>query len=624
MLIACFQRLPLIALLLALAACGRDVPSGATTPLPVGAVTAPSAAQTPADRLLALFDRTWQRRLAENPAWATYLGDARYNDRWEDLSAEALEQQHAQDREALEQLAAIDRATLPAERQLDYDLFRHDLQDRIDGYALGAHLAPVHQLDGVQLRADLLAFMSFRSLQDYEHWLARLQGIDDLVDQTIALMRRGMAERRLPPQVVMRRVLPQLAALREAPVPEHPWYAPFRNIPEAIDPAVREQLQLAGQSMVSDFVVPAFGRLQAFIETTYLPACPENAFGLSSQPRGAELYAWLVRHHTSSDLSPEAIHELGLREVARIGEAMTALMRAAGHTGSTARFRDKLSWNPRYRYDTEADLLRAYRDVAKRIDPELPRLFGRLPRTPYGVRAIDPLAAPSAPAAYYYPPAGDGSRAGYFYANTHKPKTRAGWEMEALTLHEAVPGHHLQVALAQELEGLPDFRRLGLNFTAFVEGWALYAESLGPDLGLYQDYGTRFGALSFEMWRAVRLVVDTGLHAKGWSRKQAREYFARHVAKPEEEISVEVDRYIALPGQALAYKLGERKIRELRERAAGRLGERFDIRAFHDAVLGHGPLPLPLLEREVDAWIGSAAGAAGAGADPAQAAQPGL
>lgn len=594
-------------LALSLAACG-DPP-----PAPGEAVTGTPAAPAPASaeaRLQVLFEQTWQRRLVEDPAWATHLGVNRYNDRWEDLGAGALEASHAQDRLALERLEAIPRDDLSAVRQLDYDLFAHDLKDRIDGYGLGAHLTPLTPLAGVQLRARIVAFTPFASLQDYENWLARLQALDGLVDQTIEVLAQGIAQGRLPPRVVMRRVLPQLEALQTEAVQDSPWYAPFGDMPETIDAQVRAQLDLAAQAVIGEIVNPAFARLQTFLEQRYLPACPEAEVGVSAQPRGSELYAWQVRHYTSSTLTPDQIHELGVREVARIGEQISAMMQAAGHQGSVAGFKQKLGWNPRYRHDDETALLAAYRDIAKRIDPQLPRLFGRLPRTPYGVRAIDALSAPSAPAAYYYPPAADGSRAGYFYANTHRPKSRPGWEMEALTAHEAVPGHHLQVALAQELDDLPDFRRLGLNFTAFVEGWALYAESLGPELGLYRDYGSRFGRLTFEMWRAVRLVVDTGLHARGWSRQRALDYFAEHVPKSEDEVAVEVDRYLAMPGQALAYKIGELKILELRGQAQTQLGEAFDLRGFHDTVLGQGALPLPLLERQVQAWVREQSGAA--------------
>lgn len=583
-----------------LVSCGKPAPN----PEPGSAVEALAESKSgEVGRLRALFDAEWERKLKERPTLATYLGDKRYDDRWEDLRAEAIAASQAADRKALERLGSIDRARLPAGEQLNYDLFRHDLEDRIEGQAFRGELMPLSPLDGVQLSAQLLEFASFSSLQDYEHWLTRLQSFDTLVDQNIALMREGMREKRLRPRIVMQRVLPQIASQLVVRVEDSLFYAPFKAYPNAVAEDVRTQLNLGAQSAILETVVPALQRLQVFLEKEYIPACPENEMGLSAQPRGAEYYAWLVRHHTTTPMSVDEIHELGLREVDRLRAEIESVMRKAGHSGSIARFQDKLSWNPRYHYDEPQVLLDAYRATAKRIDPELSRLFGKLPRTPYGVRELPALSAPSAPAAYYYPPSADGRRAGYFYVNTWKPETRGGWEIEALTAHEAVPGHHLQMALANELEDVPAFRRHGLELTAFIEGWGLYAESLGTELGLYQDVGARFGQLSFELWRAARLVVDTGLHAKGWTRKRAREYLGALVPKSGDEIAVEVDRYIASPGQALAYKIGAMKIRSLRERSEDQLGERFNVRAFHDAVLAHGPLPLDLLEKNVDAWI---------------------
>lgn len=585
-----------------LASCGTPAPDAEPES---AAKTAVQATSGEVERLRALFDAEWERTLKEQPTLATYLGDKRYDDRWEDLRAEAFAASQAADRKALEALGSIDRARLPADEQLNYDLFRHHLEDRIEGQAFRGELMPLSPLDGVQLSAQLLEFVSFTSLQDYEHWLARLQSFDTLVDQNIALMRQGMLEKRLRPRIVMQRVLPQLASQLAFRAEDSPFYAPFKAYPAAVAEDVRTQLNLGAQSAILETVVPALQRLHGFLEKEYIPACPENEMGLSAQPRGAEYYAWLVRHHTTTSMSVDEIHDLGLREVDRLRGEIETLMRKAGHGGSIARFQEKLSWNPRYHYDEPQALLDAYRSTAKRIDPELPRLFGKLPRTPYGVRELPALSAPSAPAGYYYPPSADGRRAGYFYVNTWRPETRGGWEIEALTAHEAVPGHHLQIALANELENVPAFRRHGLELTAFVEGWGLYAESLGAELGLYEDVGARFGQLSFELWRAARLVVDTGLHAKGWTRKRAREYLAALLPKSADEIAVEVDRYIASPGQALAYKIGAMKIRALRERAESRLGPRFDVRAFHDTVLASGPLPLDRLETNVDAWIAS-------------------
>ena len=596
------RRMWIAVLALMMAACGDAPLPGGAQPL-LAPVEADAAEKANVEQLRQLFDDSWQRALKDSPILATYLGDARYNDRWDDLRIASIEARHAEDQITLEKLGTIDRGRLPVAEQLNYDLFRRDLEERIAGHAFKLDLMPLHQLEGVQLLAQIIEFTPFNNVKDYENWLSRLQTFDTLVDQTILLMRAGMTERRLLPRIVMQRVLPQIAPQLVTKAEDSPFYLPFKTYPVVVTADVRTQLDLGAQSAILDTVVPALRRLYEFLEKEYIPACPENDMGVSAQPRGAELYAWLVRHHTTTDLTPDAIHDIGLREVARLRAEMTALMREAGHSGSIARFQEKLSWNPRYQYRDPAQLLDAYRAIGKRIDPELPRLFGKLPRTPYGVRAIPDLAAPAAPAAYYYPPSADGARAGYFYANTWRPETRAGWEMEALTAHEAVPGHHLQMALANELEGIPDFRRLGLDMTAFVEGWGLYAESLGSELGLYQDVGSRFGRLSFEMWRAVRLVVDTGIHSKGWTRKKAREYAAANVPKSEDEISVEVDRYIAMPGQALAYKVGELKIQELRKRAKEKLGDRFDVRAFHDVVLGSGPLPLDLLEQNVDGWI---------------------
>ena len=591
-----------VTLLATLAACGEPdstaaAPAAGTSP----GATAPAAPR--ADVLRELFDQTWQRRLERSPILATYLGDTRYNDRWDDLTPKAIEADYTEDEVALAKLKVIDRSTLSAADQLNYDLFKLDIEDRLEGKGFRPELSALDQLDGVQLMAQIIEFTPFETVKDYENWLSRLQAFDTLVDQTIALLRTGITEKRLLPRIVMERVPPQIAPQLVTRAEDSPFYEPFKRYPASVSEDVRTQLNLGAQSAVLDTVVPALRRLQDFLAKEYIPACPDKDMGLSSQPRGSEYYAWLIRHHTGSRLTPDQIHELGLSEVARIKDEMTALMRSAGHTGSAARFKEKLSWNPRYTYTDSNALLEAYRALGKRIDPELPKLFGKLPRTPYGVRAVPELSAPSAPAAYYYPPSGDASRAGYFYANTWKPQTRAGWEMEALTAHEAVPGHHLQMALANELPDVPEFRKHGLELTAFVEGWGLYAESLGGELGLYQDAGSRFGRLNFEMWRAVRLVVDTGLHAKGWTRKKAREYAAANAQKSEEEIAVEIDRYIAMPGQALAYKIGELKIQELRKRAQQKLGKHFDIRGFHDTVLGSGALPLDLLEKNVDAWI---------------------
>jgi uncharacterized protein (DUF885 family) len=350
---------------------------------PASAATAATAADpAPESRLRALFDARWQQRLEDRPILATYLGDRRYNDRWDDLSAPAIAARKAADVEALRALDAIDRAALSPAAQLDYDLFRHGLQDRIAGHAFQPELMPLDQLDVVQLLAQIVEFTPFETVKDYEAWLARLQSFDVLVDQTIALMRRGITEKRLRPRIVMQRVPPQIAPQRVTRAQDSPFYAPFTRYPQSVGPEVRQQLDVAAQAAVLDTVVPALERLQTFLEREYIPACPENEMGLSAQPQGAAFYAWLVRHHTTTTLTPDQIHDIGLSEVARLRGEIAQVMRSAGHGGSAARFQEKLSWNPRYQYREPVALLDAYRAIAKRIDPELPRLFGRLPRTP--------------------------------------------------------------------------------------------------------------------------------------------------------------------------------------------------------------------------------------------------
>ena len=385
-----------------------------------------------------------------------------------------------------------------------------------------------------------------------------------------------------------------------------PFYTPFLKFVAAIPESERARLQDSAKAAIRDSAVPAYQRLKEVMAKEYLPKCRDSV-GASELPEGRDAYAFAARSTTTTQLTPDEIHAIGLREVARIRMEMEAIRKQVGYRGDLKAFFTYLRSDPKFFHRDGQALLSAYRDIAKRIDPELPKLFGKLPRLPYGVRAVPEAQAPDTHAAYYQPGASDGTRAGNFYANLYKPGSRPKWEQEALTAHEAVPGHHLQIALQQELVSdaggtLPAFRSQ-ISFTAFVEGWGLYAESLGPEIGLYQDPYSKFGQLTYEMWRAVRLVVDTGMHAKGWSRQQAIDFFKANTPRAELDITNEIDRYIAWPGQALAYKIGELKIKELRARATATLGSKFDIRGFHDVVLGSGALPLDILERNVDAWI---------------------
>ncbi|MFA5941996.1 MAG: DUF885 domain-containing protein [Sinimarinibacterium sp.] len=565
------------------------------------ALTPAAWADATAD-LHALFDAEWQRTLRDSPESASYLGDARYDDRWTDLTLAAHEQRHTADRAALTRLSAIERTALPPTEQLNYDLFERQYREAIDEYAFRQFLLPLNQRGGIQTQDEILEVLRFDSADAYESWLQRLRALPALIEQTEALMRAGIREKRVHARIVMERVPAQLDKQVVDDPRNSPFYKPFLSFDESIPAERRDAYAARARQLIAKGVVPAYRRFRKFFIEEYLPACREDV-GVWAQPQGTQLYEQLARHYTTTALSPDQIHEIGLREVQRIRGEMEAIVREVGFDGDLSTFIEHLRSDPQFYYRSGEDLLLAYQALAKRVDPELARLFKTLPRLPYGVRPIPDNIAPDTTTAYYLPGAADGSRAGYYYVNLYKPETRPKYEMEALTLHESVPGHHFQIARAQELGELPEFRKNGPGFTAFVEGWGLYAESLGKELGLYRDPYSKFGALTYEMWRAVRLVVDTGMHHKRWTRQQAIDFFKINAAKSELDIVNEIDRYIAWPGQALAYKIGQLKIRELRTRAEQALGARFDVREFHDVVLGSGAIPLDLLERRIDAWI---------------------
>lgn len=556
------------------------------------------------ERLHALFEEAWERDMRESPLAATYRGDKRYNDRWSDLSMAALQASHEEDKRTLERLRDVNRAALPENEQLNYDLFEREYENRLENFEHQSYLIPLNQRGGIQTTDEsLLQVLRFESLQDYEDWLARLNGFDTYMEQTIALMQRGIEAGRTQPRNINQRILPQIEARIVGSAEESGFFKPFERFPDNIDPADRERLRREAKAAINEVVIPAYARMAEFFRNDYLPAS-RPAVGIGSTPNGKDHYAMRARQFTTTDLTPEEIHRIGLDEVARIRAEMEKIIREVEFKGSFQEFLEFLRTDPQFYYDNPEDLLEAYRAISKRIDPELVKLFGKLPRMPYGVIPIPDSIAPDTTTAYYMQPAADGSRAGYYYVNLYRPETRPKYEMEALSIHEAVPGHHLQLALQQELGDLPNFRRYG-GFTAFVEGWALYSESLGEEMGMYQDPYSKFGQLTYEMWRAVRLVVDTGMHYKGWTRQQGIDFFMENAAKSEHDIVNEIDRYIAWPGQALAYKIGELKIKELRAHAESVLGEDFDIRGFHDTVLGSGSIPLDILERNVEQWIAS-------------------
>jgi uncharacterized protein (DUF885 family) len=467
---------------------------------------------------------------------------------------------------------------------------------------------PINQRGGVQTLDELGDRLRFATVKDYEDWVARLRAFPKLMDQDIALMREGSRSHVIWPRIVLERVPAQIDKQLVSNPEESPFFKPFKNFPDEIAAVDRERLRKAAQAAIASDVLPSFEKLKKYFVDEYLPTAFEQV-GVWQMPQGAAFYAHLARRYTTTALTPEQIHERGLSEVARIKAEMLAIMGKVEFKGTLPEFFAKLRTDPQFFYKTPEELLEAYRALAKRIDPNLVKVFKTLPRTPYGVTPIPDKIAPDTTTAYYNQPAADGSRAGLYFVNLYKPETRPKWEMMALSLHESVPGHHLQIALAQELGDIPKFRRYG-GYTAFVEGWGLYAESLGQDMGLYDDPYSQFGQLTYEMWRAVRLVVDTGMHQMKWDRQRAINYFMENAPRAENDIVNEIDRYISMPGQALAYKIGELKIKELRDLARRETGEAFDLREFHDAVLLSGAVPLDVLENKVKAWIATKKAAA--------------
>ena len=548
-----------------------------------------------------LFDREWEYQMERSPTRASQLGDRRWNDRWPDVSLESIRKDHDHDRATLEQLLRIDRSKLSPQDQLNYDLFKKNYETGIEEYKFQWYLAPLNQRGGIQSQNELADSLRFETVKDYQDWIGRLKSFPVYMAQTMALMREGIKARVLLPKVIMNRVPAQIDKQIVANPDQSLYYKPFKRFPASIPVNEQERLMREAINAISTNIIPSYTKFKRFFVEEYLRASFDEV-GAWQMPQGEQMYAFLTRKYTTTNVTPQEVHEKGLSEVRRIRDEMQKVMNQVGFKGTLQEFFTFLRTDKRFYYATPEELLIGYEAISKRIDPHLVKVFKTLPRMPYGVEVIPSAIAPDTTTAYYRQPAADGSRAGAYFVNLYKPESRPKWEMMALSLHEAVPGHHLQIALAQEQGDIPNFRRYG-GYTAFVEGWALYAESLGEDMKLYDDPYSKFGQLTYEMWRAVRLVVDTGIHEKRWTRKQAIDYFMENAAKQELDIINEVDRYIAWPGQALAYKTGELKIKELRSRASSELGTKFDIREFHDVVLGFGAVPLDVLERNVVQWI---------------------
>ncbi|MEW6050456.1 MAG: DUF885 domain-containing protein [Candidatus Zixiibacteriota bacterium] len=553
------------------------------------------------DRLHKFFRASWEHRLEENPEFATEFGYPGHNDRWTDLSPETIARRKREVTDQLKVLQSIDRSALNETDQLSYDLFARSLQDANDGNRFPSELLPISQMHGIQQDIPrLMGMMPIQTKAQIGDILARLEKIPELVDQTLALLDEGLRQGITPPRVTLSDVPDQVKAQAVKDVEMAPILSPIRKFDDSCAESSAE-VKRSAKLCYLEKVVPAFENLRRYLIGRYLPGC-RSTTAWSEFPEGKDWYAYLVRHHTTTTLTPDEVHEIGLAEVTGIRREMESVIAQTGFKGDFASFCDWLRTDQRFFCATAAELVTKYREIAKRADPELAKLFGRLPRLPYGVIPIPPHEEKSQTTGYYQPGSVKAGRAGYYFVNTYNLPSRPIWEMEALSLHEAVPGHHLQIALAQEMAELPEFRRFSW-ITAYGEGWALYAESLGREMGFYQDPFSRFGQLTYEMWRAIRLVVDPGMHAKGWSRQHAIDYFKANSSKSLHDIAVEIDRYLVWPGQALAYKIGELRITRLRKNAEKLLGERFDIRAFHDELLRYGCLPLDTLELQIGRWL---------------------
>ena len=550
-------------------------------------------------RFLEIVDSEWQRSIDENPLYASYMGDKSSNQDWPDLSEKSLRIRQKKTRDVLEKIKNIDTEKLSEENKLNHRLFLYNYERSVRGQQFDSHLLVFGQRGGIQLEHETAESLGFMSRQDYLDWIARLEKLPNYIEQHIALAKLGIERKVTAPKILMERVARQI----ELQLVDEPTDSPFFNVFETIPANIEDRSEIREKAIqvISEDVIPAYHKFRDFFIDEYLPAS-RTTIGVSDLPNGKAWYENLARYHTSTELMPDEIHQIGLSEVKRIRTEMNKIIERVGWEGTFDEFLNFLRTDPQFYFETGEELLQAYLATSKKLDPKIVPLFKVLPRMPYGIKPIPIESAPDTTTAYYMRPSADGSRAGYYYVNLYKPEVRPKYEIEVLSVHEAVPGHHLQIALAMEIENIPNFRKYS-GYTAYVEGWGLYSESLGYDMGLYQDPYSEFGALTYDMWRAVRLVVDTGMHYKGWSREQAIEFFKENAAKTEQDIINEVDRYLIMPGQALAYKIGQLKIMELKKKSKESLGEKYDIKEFHHVILGEGALPLDILEEKVDQYI---------------------
>jgi len=571
----------------------------------LGAISMLASCSSPRDfqvQLHALFDEEWNFRLAEEPVFATSTGNHQYDDRLPQVTMAAKTRRVEFWRNLSSRLEKIDRARLSHDDQINYDIFKLQLEDNLADFEHKAYLIPFTVDDGFHIGFARLPNQAPRAtVQDYENYIKRLRAFPEYVAQHLELLKEGLQTGMTMPQVVLQGYEVTMAAHIVADPAKSVFYAPFTKFPAAMPETEKARLKQAGEAAIREAIVSGYQTLMDFFTKEYMPKA-RTTIGAFELPNGREYYAQRVRHFTTLDMSVDEIHQLGLSEVQRIRSEMMEIIKQAGFKGDFAAFLKFLRSDPQFYAKTPEELLKEASYIAKRMDAKLPALFKTLPRLPYGVQAVPGHLAPKYTGGRYVGPAFGSTEPGYYWVNTYALENRPLYILESLTLHEAVPGHHLQNALAREMEGLPNFRRF-TYLSAFGEGWGLYSERLGLEAGFYTNPYSNFGRLTYEMWRACRLVVDTGIHAKGWRREQAMEFLASNTALSLHEVRTETDRYISWPGQALAYKIGELKIRELRRQAEAALGEKFDLREFHDVVLRNGAIPLTTLEGEVQAYI---------------------
>jgi uncharacterized protein (DUF885 family) len=548
-----------------------------------------------------LFDDVWQDKLRHEPEYATYLGDKRYDSDLSDFSPRAVNDALARGRGYIERLTNIDTTGLSKQEQLSAELMMRSLIEDQEAAQFREWVMPVNQYDGLQLQLpQLVEHTSFDNVDDYDHYIARLAKIPTAFTQTMTNMQMGLDERRTPPQYLMEKVLTQAQAIASQKPADSPFALPLKKFPASVTPEDRKRISDAVMDAISRQVLPSYQRFGKFLSATYIPGCRKDP-GAWALPDGDAYYAFRIRQSTTLDKSAADIHKIGMEEVKRDEAEMLAIVHKLGFSDLKA-FSVALKANPKEHPASADALIAAYKGYIDQMQPRLPELFGRLPKAKLGVVPMPAYMAPNQPQAYYDQGTPDGKRPGNVDVNTYHWADRSLAGVEAVSYHEGIPGHHLQISIQQELTGLPAFRQQGY-YTAFTEGWALYSERLGKEIGFYQDPYSDYGRLEADMWRAIRLVVDTGVHSQHWSRQQMVDFFHEHSAMDDTNIESEVDRYIAWPGQALGYKMGQLKILELRDRAKAALGAKFDLKAFHDVVLDSGALPMDILEQQVNAWI---------------------